>query len=88
MSSFFKLGFIRFSEADFDFKQIGIVRFADADFKQLASNFVLLLTLAIIFYVALFLNDRDGVVENSAPEQVRQVTPQKSGLVFYEIFLF
>lgn len=80
MSAFFKLGNIGFSDANFDFKEIGIVRFADADFKQLATNFILLLTMGLIFYVAFFLDERKTAVEILPPTEVKHVTPQKSGL--------
>ncbi len=72
-----EIGIVKFGDFSFDFfKQIGIVKFADADAKQLASNLVLILTLAIIFYIALFVNERDD--EKSAPqEQHKHATPVK-----------
>ncbi len=50
-----QFGFVRFGIADLT--HIGIVKFGEADYKQLLSTFILIATIAIIMYVALFVND-------------------------------
>ncbi len=63
---------------------IGVVQFADADNRALLSNFILIATLVIILYVALFVNEekeKDSSVEKRASPSytpTKNVTPKKT----------
>ncbi len=52
---------------------IGIVKFAEADYRSLLSNFILIATLAIILYVALFVNEDPVEVKHDEVSSTRAV---------------
>lgn len=49
--------------------QIGFIKFGEANYKVLSSNFVLFFTLALVFYLALFVKENDGQEEAPKAEE-------------------
>lgn len=56
--------------------QIGIVKFGEANFKVLSSNFVLFFTLALVFYLALFVKENEA--EAASVEEAPTPAPARA----------